>query len=279
MIVVYHYEVNTVSRRSALKDENIMDGFEELATRLSEARKTGNLIPNRYLGIISNTSQATTVLSSQCRKRSQDIAGWKIGAASGAALSALNLDEPFIGPLFSEDIYDYRKPSPLVMRHQPMLEVELTIVLAKPLLRGLKTDEEALEAVASINTSFEIVGSRILGEPIHPGYRSIADGGGNMGAVIGPELPDWSANYEKTLAIQVEKNGKTVAKGTTDMLLWSNIAHALRWASSAAFPDNQSLAKNDILMTGTCTPLIPLCSGDSIRARFGDLVQFDAQFV
>ena len=207
------------------------------------------------------------------------VTGWKIGATVEALFEVLGVSQPFLGPLFQRFTHENGTQLKALPGHN--VETEMTVRLQSDLpVRDRPYDRAELEsAVAAIHPSFEIVGVRFEGELAGAGFRIIADGGANVGTVLGSEVRDWSGldltDYPVTLSV----NGETVNEGNTSVLLWDHIFDALAWCLGQPALKQRGLCAGDLIMTGTCTGITPISTGDDVRADFGAMGAVRTSFV
>jgi 2-keto-4-pentenoate hydratase len=70
-----------------------------------------------------------------------------------------------------------------------------------------------------------------------------------------------------------------VCEGNFAVLLWDHVFDALSWSLAQPILNQCGLSANDIIMTGTCTGMIPVSPGDQVVADFGKMGNVHAHFV
>jgi 2-keto-4-pentenoate hydratase len=206
--------------------------------------------------------------------------GWKIGAAAQVAIDLLAVDGPFFGPLLAPHCLRNGAEYALTPAQGPGLETEFLMGLGADLPQRSAPYErdEVAAAIAYVAPAFEIVASRFEGGLKGNGIMVIADGGGNAAIVQGEPVRDWRsfdlARHNARLSI----NGAETASGTGAALLFGDPVGAVVWLANQALPGGRGLRRGEIVMTGTCTGLIPLKPGDRASADFGDLGNVRASF-
>ena len=248
------------------------------AQNLWNARDTDTQITRDFDGFPTSETEAYQIQADMIAASGLDVTGWKIGATVEALFSVLGVTQPFLGPLFER--YTYDNGAQIKALPGTKLETEITVRLKSdlPAKNTPYTRAEVEAAIQSIHPSFEIIGVRFDGELPGAGFRAIADGGLNAGTVIGPEITNWAdydlENYPVTLSV----NGAVVCEGNFSTLLWDHVFDALIWSLAQPALSKRGLLANDIIMTGTCTGMIPVATGDQAVADFGKMGKVTARF-
>ena len=252
---------------------------EGLAQDLWNARVSNTRLASNFVGGPETEEEAYEIQGAMIAASGLELTGWKIGATVEALFEALGVSQPFLGPLFQRFTQNSGSEFQVLPGHS--IETEMTVRLQSDLIpRDQPYERDEIEsAIAAIHPSFEIVGTRIEGELAGAGVRLIADGGANIGSVLGAEVPNWSgldlANYPVNLSI----NGNTVHEGNTSVLLWDHIFDALTWCLRHPVLSQRGLRAGDLIMTGTCTGITPISPGDKAEANFGEMGEVNVRFI
>jgi len=252
---------------------------EGLAQNLWNARVSNTRLASNFVGGPETEEEAYEIQEAMIAASGLEVTGWKIGATVEALFEALGVSQPFLGPLFQRFTQNSGSEFQVLPGHS--IETEMTVRLQSDLIpRDQPYERDEIEsAIAAIHPSFEIVGARIEGELAGAGFRLIADGGANIGTVLGAEVPNWSgldlANYPVNLSI----NGNTVHEGNTSVLLWDHIFDALTWCLCHPVLSRRGLCGGDLIMTGTCTGITPISPGDNAEADFGEMGEVSVRFI
>jgi 2-keto-4-pentenoate hydratase len=253
---------------------------EPLAEALWNARAQGGVIAIEPPLRPTTAAAAYTVQAASTALSGLRQVGWKIGAAAQPAIELLELDGPFFGPLLAPHCLGNGTAYALILAQAPGLETEFLVGLGADLPpRDTKYErDEVAAAVAYVAPAFEIVASRFEGGLKGNGLLAIADGGGNAAVVQGKPVHDWQrfdlAGHTAHLSI----NGAEIASGTGGALLFGDPIGAVVWLANQPLPGGRGLRRGEIVMTGTCTGLIPLKPGDRASADFGELGEVHARF-
>ena len=248
------------------------------AKELWQARLNNTILPRDFEGYPTREIDAYAIQKIMIAESGSTVIGWKIGATVDALMDVLGVDKPFIGPLFEEFLHADGAAIPVFAGQG--LEVEFTIRLKDDLPHRATpyTTGEVEAAIGALIPSFEIIGFRFDGEPAGGGLRLIADGGANVGCILGPELNEWDADALPDHAVTLKVNGEEVARGMPSDLTWAHVFDAVGWLAGQPSMADRGLRAGDLIMTGTMTGMTPLKPGDQAEADFGSMGRINASF-
>ncbi len=252
---------------------------DSVAQQLWTSRVNDLKLPGDFAGSPDTEDEAYEIQAAMIAASGLPVTGWKIGATVEALFAVLGVSQPFLGPLFQRFTHESDAAVKVLPGHN--VETEMTVRLHSDLPPKDPPYERAEieNAVAAIHPSFEIVGARFEGELAGAGFRVIADGGANVGTVLGPEVRNWCdfdlTDHPVTLSI----NGETVNDGNTSVLLWDHIFDALAWCQRHPALAQRGLCAGDLVMTGTCTGITPISPGDKVVGDFGGMGEVRASFI
>lgn len=251
------------------------------AKMLLESRFGGTCVAADDLRGITDADTAYRIQREQIDLSQERIGGWKLGGTSAPALKLLALDEPFVGPVSAETIYQNDASIAIHPSHSPMLETEFAITLGKDISpREAPYDARELRsAIASVRASFEIVSCRLAAGLAGAGCHVIADHGVNGGAVLGTEVPAEYWDEPGGIDVAISINGDERARGTSAGLLWSHVFDGVAWLANRQGLGARPLCAGDIILTGTCTGVTPIAPGDSATADFAGIARVTARFI
>ena len=252
----------------------------ELAEALWKARMSGAVIPLEARRAPASIAAAYEVQAAMIALAGLPQVGWKLGATTRAALDLLALDEAFAGPLFAPHCHRSGVEIALLPAHGPGLETEFLLGLGAdlPPRAAAYTAKEAAAAVAFVAPAFEVIGCRFTGGLAGNGLLVIADGGGNAAMVQGEPVRDWRRFDLGGHGLRLDLNGTEAASGSSSALIFGDPIGALAWFASQPVLAGRGLRQGEIVMTGTCTGLLPLAPGDEAVADFGELGEVRATF-
>ncbi len=253
---------------------------EQLATKLWEARLSGRVLdPSGH--VPADAKAAYAIQADITALAEVGVVGFKVGASAEGPMRLLDLTEPFFGPVYDRYRHESGCDVSVTPAHKPGIETEFVI--------GLDTDlpsrstpyarEDVESAIGWVAPGFEIVGTRFDCELAGAGLLLIADGGANVDAVTGAPVHDWRrfdlSRHPATLYL----NGKEAGSGHSGMSIFGHALGPVAWLASHAALGERGLRAGDVVMTGTCTGLLPVAPGDEARADFGEMGEVSVRFV
>jgi 2-keto-4-pentenoate hydratase len=213
------------------------------------------------------------------RLHRDELVGWKAGCTSEAAQQMLRVDAPLIGRYRSGHV----SQSPAAFTADafvtaPHLEVEiglralrdLTDVPADPLDLA-----EAVEAFAAV----EVVASRLAAFPLIGAAQLAADNVIGARMVVGQTLDLTTAGIRDldTTRVELGIDGEVVAAATGAEALGHPLL-VLQWVAAHATALGHPIRSGELVITGTCTGLVPARVGADHVGRVGGAevrVRFD----
>ena len=218
------------------------------------------------------------------------VAGWKAGATLPAVQARFGLGEPFLGPIFEATVmqspvvteaktYDLRTPA-AGAKSSVAVEVEFAFRLGRDMAprAGGYAEAEVLDSVEALVPALEIITPRF--DPIPGGEpgQALADCGLNGGIVLGPAITDWRGIDLPAHATKLVVDGRTVVEGTGALVL-GNPLTSLVWLVNNVGRLGHTLAKGQVLTTGSMTGIYQVEQGAEAVGDFGRLGRVVARFV
>lgn len=219
----------------------------------------------------------------------EPVAGWKAGATAAAVQQRFSLTEPFLGPIFAPTVlasparakaaaFDLRRPQENG-RLSVAVEVEFAFRLGRdvaPRAGGL-SEADVLAAVEAMVPALEIITPRFAEIPFGSAGEAIADCGLNGGIVLGEPVSDWRSFDYPAHATRLLVDGKTMVEGTGALVL-GHPFRSLVWLVNGAVRQGHTLAKGQVLTTGSMTGIHYVEQGAEAIGDFGRLGQVVAKF-
>lgn len=199
--------------------------------------------------------------------------GFKVGATTDAGVAALNLTEPFHGPLLDRYCHLSGGEVALSSQHQVLIETEIAVGLGDD-LPPRETDYEerdVLSAASWIAPAFELVATRFDIQLAGNGKLLIADGGVNAGFVLGEKSSEWDSLDLSQHPVTLLINDQEAASGHSGMSMFGNPFRVVTWLANHRQLHRRGLKMGDIITTGTCTGMTPIQAGDHASANLGPL--------
>ncbi|MCH2115104.1 MAG: fumarylacetoacetate hydrolase family protein [Pirellulales bacterium] len=252
-----------------------------LAERLWNARIQGTRISMSSVKVPADEAAAYEIQDAVSQVADEEIIGFKLGATSDAALTALGLSEPFYGPLFERFSHRSDEVVALPSKHQIFIETEIAVGLGRDLPpRDSNYTQHDVEAAAAwIGPAFELVATRFDMELTGNGILLIADGGVNADFVMGDQLSNWSQLDLTQHPVTQIVNDRESQSGHSGMSIFGNPFGAVAWLANHKNLRDRGLKTGDIITTGTCTGMTPLEAGDHVHADLGRLEQLSMRLV
>lgn len=202
------------------------------------------------------------------------ITGYKIGVTNEAAQKAMGVDSPEYGILF-EDIELYNNEA--LIDHCPKpyrLEPEIGFQFDKslPLLSqeqwksssNTQLIEQLQRALKGYALATDIINSRVDAplNIINAVSENLLAGHYQLGNIVSCDknVDNW-ANIE----LRVQHNNKQIYGSLKASACLDNPINALLWLWQHLNLNNKTIKVNEVVLTGTLCPPIPLISGDNIE--------------
>jgi 2-keto-4-pentenoate hydratase len=199
-------------------------------------------------------------------------AGFKIGATGKRMQAHLGIDTPIAGFMRAEDIYHSNAELRFADFIKPAVECEVAVRLARDLLPGPCSLEQALAAVGEFFAGVEIVENRYgdlkdLGTPI-----LLADQMYHCAAVISDgHGMDWRALDIGALRGRISLDNGSADQGVTSDLLGHPLNGLVWLAGSAEAAAFGGLKTGQIIMLGSVTPPLWLSGPATVTVSFPPL--------
>lgn len=264
---------------------------ERAAQELVSARRSGKAI-----AAISENCRPITAEDGDAVQKAfiaawdDTVAGWKAGATLKAVQDRFGLDQPFLGPMFRSTVT--QSPASLQAdvcnlgpagangKRAVSVEVEFAFRLGReiPPRAGGYTEAEVLDAVEALVPAIEIITPRFEAVPGGTPGQALADCGLNGGIVLGTPVSDWRDIDYPTFATKLVVDGKTVVEGTGALVL-GHPFKSLTWLVNNVGRLGYTLAKGEVLTTGSMTGIYQVEQGSEAVGDFGPLGKVIARIV
>jgi len=199
--------------------------------------------------------------------------GFKVGCTNEAAMELLGAERPFWGRLLAENVFESGAvldvPEAISLGVEP--EYAYRVSRAFPSREGGYDAESVLPFVSALIPSIEVVGHRYA-DLIGTGVLSlVADNALNAAWVggapinLGGGAPDLS-----DVPVDVYVDDELQATGNAENVLGHPL-NVVAWLVNELADRGRDLTPGDYVTTGTCTPLILITAGSSVRCEFGRL--------
>ena len=160
---------------------------------------------------------------------------------------------------------------------QPKAEGEIAFRLKKDLVGPGVTEQDVLDATATIMPCFEIVDSRIRDWKIKI-QDTVADNASCGVMVFGDRLVDPRKVDLVTCGMVVEKNGEIVGTGAGAATLGSPV-NAIVWLANTLGKLDIPLKAGEVVLSGSLAAMFPIAAGDAFRMTLGGIGGCSVRFV
>lgn len=198
--------------------------------------------------------------------------GWKIAATSSAGQAHINVDGPLAGRLLAENVFTSGSQLPFGANHMRVAEAEFAFRMGRdlPPRPSEYMRAEVLDAVETLHPAIDIPDSRYndftrVGAP-----QLIADNGCAHLFVLGTAADATWRSIDLIRHPVRATNGALRHEGTGGRVLGDPLV-ALTWLVNELSSLGITLARGEVVTTGTCVTPLPIAPGDEVLADFGDL--------
>jgi 2-keto-4-pentenoate hydratase len=201
-----------------------------------------------------------------------EVIGLKLGGTMEPILARLNLDSPFVGPIFSARTYE---PAATLKRADfiaCIVEAEIGVRIGRDLghVDVLPTRDDLIAAIDSVFPAIEIADSR-LRDWQQMGAAAIISDNGYAGAWIrGKDAARWQDIDLVSLPVTLRKDGEVIREGSGAIVLGDPL-RALGMLVSSLRQRGQILRAGTLVSTGSCIMPFPSPDGGHFVADFGPL--------
>ena len=204
------------------------------------------------------------------------IRGHKVGLSAKAMQQMLGVDEPDYGHLFDDMFVFEGFDTPYSRYCQPRVEIEVGFILGAPLSGPSCSVADVLRATEYLVPAIEIIDSRIRDWKIRL-CDTIADNASSAGIVMGGNPTKLTDVDVRTIGAVMRRNGEIMETGASGAVL-GNPATAVAWLANKVHAFGVTLEPGHVILPGSCTRMVPVNPGDTIRADFDVLGHVSVTF-
>jgi 2-keto-4-pentenoate hydratase len=133
-------------------------------------------------------------------------------------------------------------------------------------------------AIAECIVGIELVGRRLADDVRLNEVSSIADFALDVAVIRGRPIPDWQRHDLAAMPVRAVLDGVTVVRGTGGLVLGHPL-NALEWLAEALRLRGSSLRSGEMVLTGSCTGITKVSSGQTFEGCFADFSPVQVRFV
>ncbi len=213
-------------------------------------------------------------------RSAQALFGWKIAATSTAGQQHIGTSGPLAGRLLRERVLDEGALFPIKGNQMRVAEPEFAFRMGQdlPPREQPYSVADVLAAVESLHPAIEVPDSRFE-HFVSAGEESlIADNACADRFVLGkPTTADWRSIDLSRFAVSAQVGTRYQREGTGANVL-GDPRLALTWLANELRALGITLARGQVITTGTCMQPLEVEPGDHARADFGVLGSIEARF-
>lgn len=209
------------------------------------------------------------------------LIGKKVGCTNKIAREQINIYEPFYGNIFSK--FSTNNYCKLLSKNFsiPFLEPEISFIVKKDIdvSRAPYKFEELEELIDSVIASTEIIDFRYDIDLKDIGINNLISNNGASEFWIrgSKELKLYELDLSNHI-VKVYINDQFIEKGNSSNVL-GNPLNSFLWLINNLCLKGETLLKNNIVSTGTCTKAISLKKDSRVKIDFGLLGIIDFQYI
>ena len=246
----------------------------EIARAFVDARQAARTLPGFPGPVPATLAESYVIQDAAIALWPDDIAGWKVGRVP-PHLQALLGEERVGGPSFLSALRMARPGEtvalPVITGGFAAVEAEFVFRLGRDAPMG-KTDwtsQEALAVVDALHIGVEFAGSPLAAINDLGSTVVAADFGNNAALVIGPEVQNWRARSDDSLACETFIDGVSVGAGTAASVP-GGPAPALAFLLGHCAARGRPLTAGQYVTTGAATGIHEIRAGQTARVNFGE---------
>ncbi|MEO0897742.1 MAG: fumarylacetoacetate hydrolase family protein [Bacteroidota bacterium] len=192
--------------------------------------------------------------------------GCKIGLTSPVVQKQFGIDQPDFGWLMDDMKVENGGSLAFKELMQPKAEGELAFVINKELADPALSMDQLKAAIAYVQASIEIVGSRIRNWDISI-TDTIADNASASHFVLGDAQVPLQDIDLLNFRMELFSNGEKKSTGSGKDCL-GNPLHAVIWLTRTMAEMGQPLQAGDVVLSGALGPMVNIEQGDELSATF-----------
>jgi 2-keto-4-pentenoate hydratase len=207
--------------------------------------------------------------------------GWKIAATSLAGQRHIGVDGPLAGRILAERVIPDAGSCPLGNNLMKVAELEFAFKMARHLPPRAEphSQDEVLDAVASLHPAIELPDSRFLHFERVGLARLVADNACAHRFVLGPAATtDWRALDLASHRGRMFRNGAVAEHGIGSNVL-GDPRVALTWLANELSRHGEALKAGEVVTTGTCLKPVSTAQGDRFEGDLGILGRVSVSIV
>lgn len=261
----------------------LKEKIDKLGDELYTALRTRSTVPpisDREEGITIEDAYhiSLRMVGQRIKLDGERIIGKKIGVTSKPVQDMLNVFQPDFGFLTNTMEYVDGAEIPIAGHMiQPRAEGEIAFRLKRDLVGPGITEQDVLDATATIMPCFEIVDSRIDDWKIKI-QDTVADNASCGVYVLGKNEVDPRDFDLPGLKMTIYKNGEFISEGLGSAVQ-GNPLTAVAWLANTLGEFGIPFKAGEVILSGSLAPLIPVVAGDEMSLEIEGIGGCSCRFV
>ena len=229
-----------------------------LAHRLHDARGTATRIALTS-GEVGSVADGYAIQAELIRLSGDPVSGWKVSALPPGDRRELGVSNAIGGGLLHPYSFEGGASVPLSRFVAPRIECEIAFLLGADLPARSEpySRAEVEAAVAAVLPAFELADSRISTGATP--FTKVADSVNSGALVTGAPLAGWRNLDLSSIGVRLTHDGAEVATGSSAVLPCDPISALVDLANAQPLP--APLASGQVVITGSCTGMLPVRTG------------------
>ena len=197
--------------------------------------------------------------------------GWKIAATSLAGQRHIAVDGPLAGRLLAERAYRDGAILVLGANRMRVAEAEFAFRMGRDLPSRDKPygEGEVLDAVAALHLAIEVPDSRYADFTVVGAMQLIADNACGHEFVLGPEAPATWRKLDLAAHRVIGRVGTHIEREGVGGNVLGDPRIALVWLANELSQHGLTLARGQVVTTGTCLVPLEIAVGDHVSVDYG----------
>jgi 2-keto-4-pentenoate hydratase len=214
------------------------------------------------------------------RLSAKPLFGWKIAATSLAGQRHIAVDGPLAGRLLTEMVYPDGATVTLGANRMRVAEAEFAFRMSSDLPPRTEpySQSEVLDAVAGLHLAIEIPDSRYTDFTRVGAAQLIADNSCGHQFVLGPEAPATWRDLDLAVHRVTGRVGTHLEREGLGGNVLGDPRIAMVWLANELSRHGLTLAKSQVVTTGTCLVPLEIAPGDHVSMDYGSLGRMAIRF-
>jgi 2-keto-4-pentenoate hydratase len=213
------------------------------------------------------------------RYTTRPLTGWKIAATSLAGQRHIGVDGPLAGRLLAETCFSPGATISIAHNRMRVAEPEFAFTMARDIIPRAQpyAQDEVMAAVADLHLTIELPDSRFADFASVGGPSLIADNACTRELVIGPRVTAPWRDLDLSRHTVKARVGRRYIRDGIGANVLGDPRIAMTWIANELSALGITLAKGQLVTTGTCMVPLDIAPGDHVHADFGALGTIEVQ--